>query len=234
MKNKLLNILMMVVLILGVIFLLTGCGDDEEGSTKKKKNTVENNTTIENTTTNTISNNTHNDKIQEITSELPEGSSFFVTDVKDNGDTYTLQGIIYDEYIVTKDELNKYLENGKLTIDGETLTIKKEDDDDIEMYELCRGEDALYSIRKHEDGKYHLIRLAQISTCQRKTDKKRSITVSKSIACENLYTEELSNASAIFGDFTKTEAPENTHPTPSYTFEFKNGKCTKIFVDSGL
>ena len=93
---------------------------------------------------------------------------------------------------------------------------------------------AHFSIRKYEDSKYHLIRLAQISTCQRKTDKKKRITISKATQCEDIYTEEIETAETVFNNFTKLEPPDITHPTPSYTFEFENGDCSKIFVDTGL
>ena len=227
MKNKLLGKLIASAALISVVIALTGCGDKKDHSNTQKNNSIDGNLSVENTI------NTNKDEI-EITSELDENSSLFVTDVTDNGDTYTLEGILYEEYIVTDNEIRAAIASGKIVIDGETYSVEKEDDDDIEMYELYKGGFAHFSIRKYEDSKYHLIRLAQISTCQRKTDKKKRITISKATQCEDIYTEEIETAETVFNNFTKLEPPDITHPTPSYTFEFENGDCSKIFVDTGL
>lgn len=203
---------------------------NDEGECIKKENNV---VVVENTM-NPGTNTAGDDKYTEIKKELDEGSSLFVTGVVDEDGAYTIRGVIYDEYIVSKDELKEAVTSGKMTINGDTYTIKKEDDDDIEMYELCIGEDAHYAIRKHEDGKYHLICLAQISTCQRMTDKYGYIIVEKTIECEDLYTEELKTVEEEFSNFKAKDITDTTHPVPSYTFEFKNGKCIKVWRDSGI
>lgn len=227
MKRKLLSKLIVGAILISVAIALTGCGDKKEHHNVQKDCNVENNSQVENTIVT-------NKEDLEITSELAEDSSLFVTNVIDNGDTYTLEGIIYEEYIVTEDELKEAVTSGKIVLDGETYSVEKEEDDDIEMYELNKDGFAHYSIRKYEDSKYHLIRLAQISTCQRKTDKKKKITIGKDTKCENIYTEEIETAEVVFSNFTKLDPPDVTHPVPSYTFEFKNEKCTKVLVDTGL
>ena len=227
MRNKLLGKLIVSVTFIFAVVAFTGCGDKKDHSNTQKNNSIDGNLSVENTI------NTNKDEI-EITSELDENSSLFVTDVIDNGDTYTLEGILYEEYIVTDDEIRDAITSGKIVIDGETYSVEKEEDDDIEMYELSKDGFAHFSIRKYEDSKYHLIRLAQIPTCQRKTDKKRRIMISKDTQCEDIYTEEIETAEIVFNNFTKLEPPDITHPTPSYTFVFENEKCIKVLVDTGL
>ena len=131
MKNKLLGKLIASAALISVVIALTGCGDKKDHSNTQKNNSIDGNLSVENTI------NTNKDEI-EITSELDENSSLFVTDVTDNGDTYTLEGILYEEYIVTDNEIRAAITSGKIVIDGETYSVEKEDDDDIEMYELYR------------------------------------------------------------------------------------------------
>ena len=90
MKNKLLGKLIASAALISVVIALTGCGDKKDHSNTQKNNSIDGNLSVENTI------NTNKDEI-EITSELDENSSLFVTDVTDNGDTYTLEGILYEE-----------------------------------------------------------------------------------------------------------------------------------------
>ena len=147
MRNKLLGKLIVSVTFIFAVVAFTGCGDKKDHSNTQKNNSIDGNLSVENTI------NTNKDEI-EITSELDENSSLFVTDVIDNGDTYTLEGILYEEYVVTDNELNEAVTSGNMIIDNETYSLKKDDDDDIEMYDLYKDGFAQYSIRKYEDSKY--------------------------------------------------------------------------------
>ena len=60
------------------------------------------------------------------------------------------------------------------------------------------------------------------------------------VECDNEYLEGSDGEMTIedeFKDYSPLTPPETSdtlHPTPVYTFEFKDDKCTKVFADRGL
>lgn len=176
-------------------------------------------------------------KYEEITDKFTnESDSLFVTNViKNSDDTYTLQGVIYSQYTLSVNELNEIVKTGKMQLDNTEYNVKKEQNPD--SYHLYDGDNHdVYTIRKDEStSNYVIIRNAQVSLTQKKTNVYKQITVSKDVKCVDAYFDSDSKTvDEQFKNYTPLTPPDSTHPTPSYTFEFKNGKCETIYVDNGI
>ena len=186
-----------------------------------KTKTKNNNTSNENIKTNT--------EYKEITKKLSGIDVFFVTNVIKNNNNYTLKGVIYTEYTLTKNELDNIVSRGKILLDGKKYTLKSIKDKYMPnaIYVLSDG----YTyIEKKEDSKgYYLYRSTQISDVWKKSNEFRKITISGDTIIEDQYTEDKTNVDSEFDGWkSKDEIENNTMPSPAYRFEFKNGKCSKI------
>ena len=204
---------------------------------------VEKNYVVEHPTNNEST--TVQDKYTEITSKLNEDDLFYVTDaVKNSDDTYTLKGVIYTRFTLSKSELEnaaksgsyKYLNQYGTDPEYVNYTVKKnyqEDMSDIK-YDYAfigkfKNEDrlCLYASKKDSDT-YYIKNTTEFGDEWKLTDTYKKITVSGDVIVENDY--DSSKVKNYFNNFENRTASEtNSHPTPCYTFEFSNGKCSKIF-----
>ena len=176
-------------------------------------------------------NNGNTKKYKEITNNLGEDNAFYVTEVIDNGNTYTLRGTIYTKYTLTNNEVEELFKKGTMEINHgngvEKYNVKKIED----VYYLYSQKDNIqsYLLDKKDSNTYYILRLAQMSDVWKLTNEQREITVDANIMIENGYSDmSISTVKEYFKDFKKREAIENDYPITSYNFEFKDGKCVKI------
>ncbi len=183
-----------------------------------------------NSTSNVINKDTtvKDDEYKEIDDKLDGIDVLYVTDAIDNGDTYTLKGVIYTRYTFTEDEYKDIKSKAKYTIDGEEYTVKEENNA-LALYR--NGEESpLHVIKKLNDGIYYLETQAQISDNWKLTKDYRKITVSKDTELSMEFNDDVNTVEKRFKDFKKVEPQETTNPLSDYTFnfEFKDGKCVKV------
>lgn len=169
---------------------------------------------------------------EEINEKLNNIDGLYITDVEEKDNKYTLKGVIYSKYTLSKNELNEIVENGKLKLNDTYYTVKKDSSSEENEYVLIdpnsKNSDALYAIRKEDSDTYYIIALAQISDVWKLTDSYKQITVDKSTKVEADYSGAIVSASEEFENFKKSTPKNTTNPSPIYNFEFKNGKCVKI------
>ena len=185
------------------------------------------------------------DKYTEITSKLNEDDLFYATDAVKNSDgSYTLKGVLYTKFTLSKTELENAVKNGSYKYlnqygtDPEYVnyTVKKnyqEDMSDIK-YDYAfigkfKNEDRLcFYATKKDSNTYYIQNTTEFGDEWKLTDNYKKITVSGDVVIENDY--DSSKVKNHFNNFENRTASEtNSHPSPCYTFEFSNGKCTKIF-----
>ena len=175
------------------------------------------------------------EKYNKLTNNLNEDSVMYVTNVKENTDaTYTLQGVAYMKIIMSSEMLEDIANRGVYEYHNEKYTVKKdylEPDSSIKYdYVFLRnwqGEErlALYANKKEED-LYYIQNTTENSDEWQKTSVYHYLTVDANVVVEN--GEENVTVKDVFKNFNKIDEEEIYPPTPSYTFEFENGECTKI------
>lgn len=177
-------------------------------------------------------NNTHNTiKYADITKELEGIDVLYVTDVEKIDSEYILKGVIYTEYTISKNELNRIVSKGKMTLDGKEYTLKKvKNEEELKANSIYGLSDGYRYIAKKENSNlYYLYSITQISDVWKLTNDFRQIKVSENLIVVDDYTEEKTTVKKEFNNFKNSKKAKNeTNPSPAYKFEFKNGKCTKI------
>lgn len=167
----------------------------------------------------------------DISSKLKGKEVFYVTDVVDNSDfdnTYTLKGVIYDETTITKSELNKYLKEKKVEVDGQKYEIKKNEDGYYSLID-SKYDSECYWIKKKNNNTYTLESTTEFPTVYKLTNKYKEITVSGNLKCEYGETQEKTTVKKYFKNFKDRDPIDSTNPDGVFTFNFnKNGNCTKI------
>ena len=167
----------------------------------------------------------------EISSKLKGKEVFYVTDVVDNSDfdnTYILKGVIYDETTITKSELNKYLKEKKVEVDGQKYEIKKNEDGYYSLID-SKYDSERYWIKKKNNNTYTLESTTEFPTVYKLTNKYKQITVSGNLKCEYGETQEKTTVKKYFKNFEDRDPIDSTNPDGVFTFNFdKNGNCTKI------
>lgn len=199
------------------------------------ENTLDNLTnTAENTTSSTTTNNTSNTSktnstnYTEITNALNGIDVLYVTNAIENSDsTYTLQGVIYTQYTLSKDELNSIQKAGSMKLDGNTYTVKPNGNE----YDVSDSTDyVLYKIKSKNSNEYYLERQAQLSDVWKLSNEFREITVASNLTCTGLGYESDTTIAKYFKNYTSSTPVETTTPdaTKTFSFTFQNGKCTKV------
>lgn len=239
-KNKIslttyvLSLIILALIAIIAIIVIINQNNDEDKSKQNTNNSVvesgQQTNVTETPTEPTEPEPTETKTYEEITSELERIDVLSVTDVEKEDGKYILKGVIYTQYTMTEDEVEKAVADGKMTIGGETYPVKNSTEDGIE-YELFYGVEepfALYAISKNETGTYYLECEAQISDVWKMTDQYRKITLDEDVTFEDHDYGESTSLEEEFKDFESREAVETTNPEWAYTFEFKNGKCIKV------
>lgn len=175
-----------------------------------------------------------------IDKELSNIECFYVTNaIKNMNDTYTLTGIIYTYYTLTKEELDEIVDKGTMVINDELYEVDKLENpsywDGYEIepeYGLYRNSEnkkqVVYTIGKktRKSEVFSILGQATYQTVWKSTGVRNQITVKSNVTCENTYTGEETTVEEYFSDFKKLE------PIGDFglTFEFEDGICTKIFL----
>lgn len=238
-KNLLIVILIILLLVcLGVIFMQyidthnvtkgSSDGKVEQNTTEIKNEEVKGESNDSQIEQNTEENN----KYSVISDNLKEKDVLFVTNVIKREDSYTLRGVIYTEYTLSKDELQQVVNKGVIEIEGEEYNIvKNEQYGEYELY-LKGEEDARYKIKSKGNGIYYLETQAQISTNWELTNEYKEITLSKDVKCSMLFDAEgkYNTVDDVFNGLAETEPKETKNPERkrAFIFKFENGKCIEV------
>lgn len=177
---------------------------------------------------------------EEIKEELSNRECLYVTSaIKNMNDTYTLKGIIYTYYTLTKEELNEIVNKGTMIINNEIYEVDKledpsywdgyETEPEYGLHNYWQNEKrVIYTIgKKHvEDDEYLILAQATYQNVWKSTNIHRQITVNKDVVCEEGYTGEETTVEEYFSNFQKNE------PIGDFgiSFKFENGECNKIFL----
>ena len=164
---------------------------------------------------------------------------FYVTDTVKNSDgSYTLKGVIYTKLTLSKTELENAVKNGSYKYFNQygtdpeyvNYSVKKNyEGHDYAFIGKFKNEDRLcFYATKKDSNTYYIQNDTEFGDEWKLTDNYKKITVSGDVVVENDY--DSSKVKNYFNNFeNKTTSETNSHPSPCYTFEFSNGKCTKIF-----
>lgn len=176
---------------------------------------------------------TSKENYEEIATEFDGIDCLYVTDVVKENNLYTLKGVVYTQYTISKTELDNALKKG-FKLNGDNFLVDEigTDTDEYGLYKDAAGDFEVYRIKKINDDKYYLEAQAQISNVWKLTDRYMEITLDGDIPClyNYNYEGEETTVQEVFDNYGKHEARETTNPADGYTFtfEFKNGKCVKI------
>jgi len=176
---------------------------------------------------------------EEIKEELGSRECLYVTSAINNmNDTYTLKGIIYTFYTLTKEELNEIVKEGIMVLNNEIYEVDKLEDTNWDGYEAgaeyglhyyWQNEKRVrYTIGKEhvEDDEYLILSPTQYPIVWKSTNIHKQITVNKNVVCEEGYTGEETTVDEYFSNFKKNEPIGDL----GISFEFENGECNKIFL----
>ena len=252
-----LTIAIILIIVLGALLYLQKIQTDGqiaelEDNNSKLQETINNlqekldniSNTITNDTTETSS-NLNQDKYIEITSNLNDDDIFFITNANQNGDgTYTLKGVLYTKFTLTKSELEDAVKNGTYKYYNQYGTnpryvnykVKKDyidqyssKPDDYAFIGKFQGEERVnYIAVKKDDNTYYIQNTTEMKHEWKLTNNYRKITISGDIDVENEYDENY-KAKTYFNDFKDKTAIEESHPSNCFTFVFENGKCSKMY-----
>ena len=170
-----------------------------------------------------------------ITDELDEDEIFCVTSAKKNSDnTYTLKGVVYTRYTATKDELNKAAENGLFVYNGIEYSVKKDYEMskstvkyDYAFFGEFNGEERLeYVAKDADDDIYYINNITEFEEEWKLTDDSREFTVDGDVDFEGDI--DTVKVSKYFEEYEERTAEKTSHPSGCVTFEFDNGKCSKV------
>ena len=218
------------------LFLLSGC------VIKENTNHNINNVTSDQSQSFEKPDESNNDEkiYSELKEELLPLNELYITNVIENSDTYTLQGVIYTKYIFTYDEFKEIENDGYMQLNDKKFILTEPEDTEFAVYSLYEENEEIdgypyYSIVFSDIGVYYLRRdIAQVSACYRITDVYKQITIDKNILCTDTYTEETKTAKEIFTNYEYYESVDSTLPLPLFNFKFENGKCSEILVFNGI
>lgn len=245
--GQILLILIIIITISVVVSKITGGNENKEDNNEKiatEQNIEEGNresvaidgegtnfvdTTVANSNFSTTF--TSSEDANMTTETTSEDEIIYVTNVKDNGDdTYTLSGIKYKKYTLTASEVRYELEDGEISINGEVYSIQETDEENV--YDLYGdGEEyPLYRLIQGEDRNYFIVSETELSDCWKLTEETVKVKVSGDIEVENAY-EEVFSVAEVFSGMGNSVPEDSTHPnsTRTFRFEFKNGKCKKVY-----
>mgnify|MGYP004523862969 CR=1 FL=1 len=199
----------------------------------KNNEAQEENGKNENENTNINANtDTNNNKYTEISSELNGIDVLYVTNVIKANDRYTLQGVLYTQYILSNSELQDVISKGSMEINDKNYIIKNTSNSkEYDLYDSAQNE-ITYKIKESDENTYYLEAQAQISDVWKLTNEYKEIKVSKDTKCSMLfdYDEKYNKVEDVFNNYSEEKASETTNPDSKRTFKFKftNGKCTEV------
>ncbi|MBR6034328.1 MAG: hypothetical protein IKP28_06380 [Clostridia bacterium] len=178
----------------------------------------------------------------EITGKLPGIDHLFVTKaVKNLDNTYTLYGVIYSEYTLTQNELDKIVQEGTMKLSSKTYNVKECNEegtnkDGITKYGLYSNTDnyAVYLIKQRSNGEYFIECEAQINDVWKLTNSYKKITVDKDTIVEDFYAGEDVTAEKEFSNYEDKNASKDVIYPTGYGIEFDNGKCVKLIRYHGI
>lgn len=183
---------------------------------------------------NTCNVTVNNDKGQLITEELNGMDVLYVTDAIKNGNCYTLKGVIYTAYILTDQEVRNMAKNGTYTINGTTYTAKYKKG--TRSYDLYMENDTSPTREIIPMGDYYCLTNggAEIGNAWKKTNIHKEIVISANTPIDIGYdkADHYKIADDVFKNYKSlTTVPDTTNPPFYYAFkfEFKNGKCVKLY-----
>lgn len=183
---------------------------------------------------NTCNVTVNNDKGQLITEELNGMDVLYVTDAIKNGNYYTLKGVIYTAYILTDQEVRNIEKNGTYTINGTTYTAKYKKG--ARGYDLYMENDTSPTREIIPMGYYYCLTNggAEISNAWKKTNIHKEIVISANTPIVIGYDKaaHYKIADDVFKNYKSlTTVPDTTNPPFYYAFkfEFKNGKCVRLY-----
>ena len=172
-------------------------------------------------------NNSEKNNNNEITAELEDRDVFYVTDaIKNDNNTYTLKGVIYSNYTISKNEITEASKKGKIELFGKEYIITENEYGEYELY--IPSEVLGYTLREKDSNNYYLETTAQISEVYKLTDKYKQITVLSDLKCSHSYYDEQTTVNEFFENWESQEPIDSTNPSPVFKFFFENGKCVEI------
>ena len=179
---------------------------------------------------------TEQDKYTNITSKLGDDDMFYPLEINKNNDgAYTLKGVIYTRFTLTKSELDNAVNSGykyynlyDLNSQLVNYTVKK----DYENYDYAfigkiNDEDRVcfYAVKK-DDNTYYIENPTENNREWKLSNDYKKIIVSENIEVENDGGN--TTVGKYFNNFTPITVEETKRPNRLYTFEFNNGNCSKI------
>ena len=180
------------------------------------------------------------DEYQEITEELLTNcEGIYVTNVvKNENDTYTLQGILFGDYLLTDEEFLNIKNKGKMEVDGKEWTLKLNEYASEEKYYLTDENNRYeFEISRLENGDWQLVHATQIWQYYKSMDVHAQITVDKDIPCYEYHMDEEGMTKTVedtFADFQSCIAPNDIGVGEIWNLEMKDGKCVKLNRFLGL
>ena len=176
-------------------------------------------------------------------SDAPNEGGLSITNIIKNSDnTYTIKGVVYNEYKLTDSEIDKLNSNGFIFIYGKKY---ERSNTDIENYiELTKCEDKLeqydpYYIYHLDKEKRTLTRPSwQWDTCYRITDVHMQIKVDANVFVLDRNESAMEKGSGCTIDklyksrnkyLEYDDESENKSDVSLYNFVFKDGKCIEMF-----
>ena len=167
-----------------------------------------------------------------ITEELDGIDVLYVTKAIRHEDSYTLEGVIYTQYVLDKSDIQQFVDQGYMTINGEKYTIR--DKADLGIYELYKDKSdyPLYVIKPTDTDSYYLEAQAQIQNVWKLTGDYRKITIPDDTKCSMNYDyeEKYNTVDDVFKNYKETEPQDITNPDgdKTFTFKFEDGKCVEV------
>lgn len=180
------------------------------------------------------------DEYQEITEELLTNcEGIYVTNVvKNENDTYTLQGTLFGDYLLTDEEFLNIKNKGKMEVDGKEWTLKLNEYASEEKYYLTDENNRYeFEISRLENGDWQLVHATQIWQYYKSMDVQAQITVDKDTPCYEYRMDEEGMTKTVedtFSDFQSCIAPNDIGVGKIWNLEMKDGKCVKLNRFLGL
>ena len=238
--------LIIIVILCAIIYKLVSERNTENpiATSNIAANSMQNRTVAENTTNTTPEQSTvAEDQYIEIKSKLSKDDLFVPTNVIKNDDnSYTLKGFISTKLTMTKAELENLVIKGTYAYynpyDDNPLyvdfTVKKnyQESTNSPKYEYAfirkfNDEDRVYYYATRKDTyNYYIQNSAEFPDEWKLTQEYKKITLPGDLEIET--DDEPITISEKFKDFVDWTPTEKTQRPNGYTFEFSNGKCTKV------
>lgn len=249
-NEKGITLITLVMIIIIVLIVLAGVGFSAYrlGKNKGKEDTqaMNENNTVNNTISNKTENTHNNDtttietKYTQITDAIPADERLSVTNVEKENGKYLIQGVIYSDYTITKQEFDD-LKNGKtIMISQEEYKYTTKNDEGItgDYLENKSQKYVAFHIERLDSNTYVIYRTAQFETIWTATDKYVQIELDPSTKFTNYVETDkpiqdgevmtLEKAYDLF-DYHKSMQISD-FPYAFYNFKFENGKCVEMYA----